>query len=540
MRVTASIVFAALALILGVPFLLRPAAKSEPGPTADRVIVITPHVKQISSEFDAAFRDWYRRTQGREVFVDWRGPFGTSEIVKLLQAQYVAAIKKGQILPDGSCAVGTIGYDIMFGGGSFDHGRLKDPRNAAAKVIVEGKETDVRVSMSVPAGFTQAQLDAWFGENKIGAQNLYDPGDASKNDPGQFWIGTALSAFGIVYNRDIIEELGIRPPPQSFESLTDPRLAGWVALADPRQSGSITTTFDAILNVKGWDEGWRTLRALTANAAYFSSSSTKPPLDVSQGESAAALAIDFYGLSQAQSIVKPGADPRSSRLGYVDPTDVFYIDADPVSILRGGPNPAVAKRFVEFCLTDEAQSLWQFPAISGPRGQSNPKTADGVTLGPRTYELRRKPIRREFYSRYGAHFMDPQDPFAKATSTRVLGWRSAIPIMMAAFAIENSEEQRAAWAALQRAMRDTDRVGPSLYAELEALFYSFPPTQLPDGRSLEFTSENFKAIKAAWDASRAEGKQARYDIAYTTYFRGVYGRIVQLERAATPAQPSPD
>jgi hypothetical protein len=104
------------------------------------VIIITPHVKQISAEFDAAFRDWYRRTQGREVFVDWRGPFGTSEIVKLLQAQYVAAIKKGQILPDGSCAVGTIGYDIMFGGGSFDHGRLKDPRNAAAKIVVAGKE----------------------------------------------------------------------------------------------------------------------------------------------------------------------------------------------------------------------------------------------------------------------------------------------------------------------------------------------------------------------------------------------------------------
>ncbi|MFN9972557.1 MAG: ABC transporter substrate-binding protein, partial [Phycisphaerae bacterium] len=186
---------------------------------------------------------------------------------------------------------------------------------------------------SVPAGFPKAQLDEWYGENRIGSGLLYEP--------DQYWLGTALSGFGIVSNRDLLKRLGL-PEPDSFEALTDPKLQAMVALADPRQSGSIATTFDAILSNYGWEKGWRILREMCANARYFTNSSTKPPIDISHGEGAIGLAIDFYGRSQAQAIAKPGEDRATVRDGDGDPKGTASVEADPISLLRGGPNPEIA------------------------------------------------------------------------------------------------------------------------------------------------------------------------------------------------------
>ena len=159
-------------------------------------------------------------------------------------------------------------------------------------------------------------------------------------------------------------------------------------MADPRQSGSVLTELDCILSNLGWERGWKLLRELSANARYFTNTSTKPPLDVSQGEAAAGLAIDFYGRGQAQAITPAGSDHVRARVGYVEPRGLTAIDADPVSIVRGGPNPALARRFVEFCLSEEGQALWQLPARTDPRSAVSPRAPDGLPFGPERTALR--------------------------------------------------------------------------------------------------------------------------------------------------------
>jgi len=510
MKVSQILIILALAVIIGIPFALRPAGPGGEDKDLPTLVVITPHVPQIRTEFAEGFSRWHQVHHGSAARLDFRVPGGTSEIVKQLQSQYNAAIKNGVIAADGSCAAGSVSFDVVFGGGSFDHGRLKKGDGVTAPVVQpDGTTKAVNVPMSVPAGFSQAQLDAWFGENTIGTQTLYDP--------EQYWIGTALSGFGIVFNRDLLARLQLHEP-DSFEDLADPRLVGFVALADPRQSGSLTTTFDAILNHYGWDQGWRLLREITANARYFTNSSTKPPVDVAQGEAAAALAIDFYGRGQAQAILREGQDPATSRVGYADPVGAAYIDADPISILRGAPNPELAKRFIEYVLSDEGQSLWQFRA--------RPEAASGDGLGPRQYELRRMPVRRSMYDRYVDRMVDQADPFKAASKDSVKGWRSGIPVMMGAFAIEVSDEQRAAWRAL---LSERERVTsggglPSRLAEMEALFYSWPTTTV-DGKELEFRAENFKAIRESW---RPVGAQGRAEVGYTSFFRDAYRKVVEL------------
>lgn len=561
---TARIIIAlCLAVILGVPFAMTAGTRKGQGSASGtkRLIVVTPHVPQIRDEFGRAFAAWHESEYGESVEVDWRAPGGTSEIRKQLDAIFQNAVKglaaRGQINPsdgdDFAMPAGSVEYDVFFGGGSFDHGGAARPMSISVEGP-DGQAFTAKVRQTAPAGFEQPELDRLFGPNSIGPQELYDP--------EQRWIGTALSSFGIVYNRDVLERLGV-PIPSTFRELGDPRLIGWIALADPRQSGSITTTFDSILGNEGWEEGWKTLRAMSGATRYFTNSATKPPIDVSQGEAAAALAIDFYGRGQAQVIKESGG---GDRVGYTDPAGSVYVDADPVSLINGAPNPELAKRFIRFTLTDQAQALWQFRAGD----PSNPTGPDGTPMGPAEHELRRMPVRRAMYERYSEAFTDQVDPYEIVSDVKNPGWRTGVQVMMGCFGVDLADECRAAYKAINQA-RSSGLFTPAEIAELEAEFYAFPETEIhalsslpgaadlsvedrktiedmgwrwiaeiPDDASdairslgrtrhaLPFTESTYSVVRNEW---RQPGREARLKIEYTRFFREQYRTIVREVQA---------
>lgn len=518
----------AFGLVLSMPFIVSiltgradAAATRTRAENARRLIIVTPHVEQIRLEFDSAFSRWHTRRFGVEARIEWRQPGGTSEIIKQLEAAFDAAARSGDIAADGACRPGRIGFDVFFGGGSFEHGKLKSPRSIADPRTPGGK---LVYRMSRPAGFDQSKLDEWFGENLIGTQNLYDP--------EQYWIGTALSGFGIVFNRDMLRARGL-PEPRGFADLCDPRYANLLALADPRQSGSITTTFESIMNKEGWDRGWRILRELSANARYFASAATKVPVDVSQGEAAAGLAIDFYGRGQSQFTMKPGQTASEARVGYIDPEGAVYIDADPVTILNGCEDFELARRFVEFCLSEEAQALWQFRPVSTAAGKDNPLGEDGSPMGPERTELRRMPVRRSMYRKYLRYFVDQSDPFELASKMPGRGWRSAITPLMAAFGVDVSPDLRRAWASLNaaRAAAETGELSRSLLEQMEQAFYAMPEHRMRDGQTLAFNEANFRRILDDADRFKDTEHAKRTLIAYTEFFRGQYRTVDRLWRS---------
>ncbi|GJM19073.1 MAG: hypothetical protein DHS20C14_12860 [Phycisphaeraceae bacterium] len=538
------IILLSLAVILGVPFVMSLGRSEHDLPDdAPTLVVVTPHVQQIRSEFGRAFSDWHAREHGTPVRVVYLTPGGTSEIRKQLEAQYKSVLKNGDFtITDGqvTLASGAVGADLVFGGGSYDHAQIargvsvsagdiqSPPAGLDTFVDLDDADAALTVPMSESAGFTQPELDELFGDNVIGTQFLYDP--------DQLWIGTALSSFGIVYNEDSYRDLGL-PLPTGFEDLTRPELRGWIALADPRQSGSITTTFDSILGNHGWDDGWRILRGMCANTRYFTNSSTKPPTDVSQGEAAAGLAIDFYGRGQAQTAGR-------GRVGYVDPAGAVYIDADPISILRGAPHPELARTFLRFVLTEEGQALWQFHATDTPEGADNPIGPSGQPMGPRHSELRRMPVRRVMYEKHFEYFMDKVVPFDIASDVQNPGWRTGVQVMMGCFAIDIADDCREAWEALCEARADPT-FPPDVLDKMEFFFYAFPPTPL-DGEgalvtsggaptSLEWTPENFRAIRNSW---RPSGAQARAEIYYTRVFRGYYRLVVEMGERRSVHKPN--
>ena len=51
-------------------------------------------------------------------------------------------------------------YDLLFGGGSYEHNQMK----TGVSIAIDG--ADVSIPISVPMPLQQARLDTWFGAEK--------------------------------------------------------------------------------------------------------------------------------------------------------------------------------------------------------------------------------------------------------------------------------------------------------------------------------------------------------------------------------------
>jgi len=420
-----------LVAVVALPFLLRPK-KTEKAGGGDTVVIVTPHNEAIRYEFSEAFERWYQAKTGRNVHLDWRVLGGTSEIARFLESEYITAFQNhwvnrlgkpwssevqagsqnGRLPADAPAIVKearaaflasdvSCGIDLFFGGGTYDFAK-----QAAAGRFLRSTVLD--------------QHPDWFSDSVI---PLRYAGEEYRDKDG-LWIGCVVSSYGIIYNRDSLTRLGVTTPPTGWADLTAARYYGEVALCDPTKSGSIAKAFENVIQQRmqdrlkelrtaqpgaplksleaqaareGWLQGLQVLQLVGANSRYFTDTSQKPPIDVSTGNCAVGMCIDFYGRGQAEAALRRGG---SDRLGYVSPPGGTVSSVDPIGVLRGAPHREVAEAFIEFVLSEDGQRLWnQKPGTPG---------------GPDRYALRRLPVRRDYYTHadWTAYRSDPEaDPF---------------------------------------------------------------------------------------------------------------------------------
>ena len=475
-------IIAAIVLIIALPFIFRKESPTV-SKTDDTLVVITPHDEGIRHEFETAFAKEYLAETGRTIDIDWRVIGGTSEIIRYIQSTYTnnfrnyweselgkkwnaeiqnsfmnrklnlddspeddtegEAAKRAFLASDVTC-----GIDILFGGGSYDF--IQQAKSGTLVPFADPTEIEsILPPSSVPIKFS--------------GEPFYDA-EAK-------WAGAVLSQFGIVYNKQSLERLGIENIPDSWEALTDPRYIGELAISDPIQSGSSTKAFEMIvqeqmLNLvraagedatkeeqtkqvqQGWNDAMQVIQKVCANARYFTDSSKKPSIDVSSGECAAGMSIDFYGRFQAETIeTRTG----STRFGYITPQGGSTVSVDPIGILRGAPNLELSKRFIRFVLSEKGQKLWNW----------KPGTPDGTEK----YALRRSPMLRQLYSPEFDNIRSDagNNPYDEAGSFVYHSeWTGSLfsPlrfIIKTAF-IDPHHEMIEAWAAIQEA-RDEGRNG---------------------------------------------------------------------------------
>ena len=278
-------------------------------PAQDELIIISPHPEGIETEFGTNFEKWYEEHTGRTVKTDWRDVGGTSSNYRFIESEF-------KRVPEG------IGIDIFFGGGTDNYLRLSNAGWLHAYKLPETQLAEmVQSFQGIP---------------------LYDAEHQ--------WYGAALSSFGIMYNEELREMLQL-PKAAAWEDLGDFALLGKIGAADPRESGSAHMVYEIILQTLGWEEGFALLTKIGGNVRGFSAGANAIPTDVVAGQVIYGLAIDFYAYGQ---IAVVGAD----KIKYVVPADGAVVTADPIAILKGAPNLAVAQKFLEFALSEDAQKLW--------------------------------------------------------------------------------------------------------------------------------------------------------------------------------------
>ena len=402
-------------IVLVSPFLLRLVfAKTEEAAVsagAARLVIVTPHNQDIRREFARAFSRWHQAKYGSPVDIDYRTPGGTTDIERLLQSTYALYQTADKTLPPPADVTADI--DMVWGGGDY----VFDQELKKLLTAKDGKPVSVLQPVKLPPGV----LEAAFPEPSLAGIRLYDY-DKTKPVAEQRpeWIGVCLSSFGIVYNPDVYAALQ-RPDPATWRDLTDPALAGKLALADPTHSGSAAVAYlmvqqramadaeaaffadhpkkrdDPGYNAAigaGWQRGFERLTRIAANARYFTDSSSQVPNDVANGDAAAGMAIDFYGRVNEQLL-------GSERIRFVSPVAATAITPDPIAVLYGvkGKRLELATHFMEFLLSKPGQLLWI----------KKPGTADG----PTDRALRRPPIRRDVYANMEG-WTDPGNPFAES------------------------------------------------------------------------------------------------------------------------------
>lgn len=181
------------------------------------------------------------------------------------------------------------------------------------------------------------------------------------NDPDGYYKGFAAAGYGIMWNTRYIKAKKL-PIPQEWEDLTQAVYYNHVGMSAPSRSGTTHLTVETLLQGKGWDKGWNTIKQMAGNFKTVTARSFGVPDGVNSGDFGIGIVIDFFGLSS-----KGAGFPVDFRY----PTTTTLVPAN-IAIVKNAPNKKVAGQFIDFLLGTQGQELLLDPKIR--RLPINPKT----------------------------------------------------------------------------------------------------------------------------------------------------------------------
>ena len=193
-------------------------------------------------------------------------------------------------------------------------------------------------------------------------------------DPEGYFTPVRNGTLAIAYNTDLVKEA-----PTTWQDLTDPKFKDSVGIADPRLSGTAFGSIAALARALGWEY----FEACRANGLRLEQGSSQIVSDTADGNLLACIAVDYMAVDKIRN---------GDALGFVYPQEIIMLPS-PVAVMKGSPNAADARKFVDFLLSREGQTII---AASGtiPVRPDIPLPADTPLPDPR--EAVRRAIRLDF------------------------------------------------------------------------------------------------------------------------------------------------
>lgn len=227
--------------------------------------------------------------------------------------------------------------DLVFGAFSKETGIQVDPVSTGSGVLVKRLQAEKeRPGGDIIWGFSRALLEtnkAFFAPYK---SKEADAVPAEFRDPEGLWTGTNVHLLVITQNT---KALPAGEGPKTWTDLLDPKYKGKIAFTDPANSGSAYANVTMLVDEWGGGEaGWTKLKGLLANTRILNRS-TLVFQGVGNGEYPLGMSLEYAGPLWASN----GAPVTT-----IYPADGTLALMEGVAVVKGGPNPEAAKRFVDY------------------------------------------------------------------------------------------------------------------------------------------------------------------------------------------------
>ena len=170
------------------------------------------------------------------------------------------------------------------------------------------------------------------------------------SDSEKRWIGNLSFCMVIVYNPKLVAP---EDAPKSWADLLDPKFKGKIAEADPTKSGSSLAALSTWLKVMGGgdeEKAWKYVEAFAKNLdGKILSSSSATYKGVADGEY-------LVGVTYSEAAIRYNREGADLKVVYPEEGTIFF--PSPVALVKGGPNPENAKKFIDYLQSKEVQQLY--------------------------------------------------------------------------------------------------------------------------------------------------------------------------------------
>lgn len=169
-------------------------------------------------------------------------------------------------------------------------------------------------------------------------------------DPNGAWTGIYSGYLGFEADQEWLDETGA-PMPQTWDDLLKPVYKDEIVFAHPGSSSTAYNVLVTILQLKGEEEGWEYLQKLNENVRQYTKSGSGGGRMIQLHETG----ISIGYMHDAIAFKREGYD----HITFTTPKEGTGYEIGAVAIIKGAPELDAAKKFVDWCLTPEAQELGQ-------------------------------------------------------------------------------------------------------------------------------------------------------------------------------------
>ncbi len=174
--------------------------------------------------------------------------------------------------------------------------------------------------------------------------------DKRFKDPDGYWIGIYMGFLGFVSNKDFLEKHGIQPP-QSWYDLLKPVFKGEISMAYPYTSGTAYTRLATLVFLLGEDKALEFEKKLSEQVHHYTRAGSACVTEVGLGEVA-------VGIAFAHDILAKGV-AKGYPVVLSFPKEGTGYEIGGMALIKGGPEPELAKVFYDWMTSAEAQSLFK-------------------------------------------------------------------------------------------------------------------------------------------------------------------------------------